>query len=85
MILIWSILLFCARKEKMPNRKWRQRSLAKMPKHLQTPYGKYANINEVYQTYALANVGQVDADSKVTIPPEEDVKEAKDWVDYNEK
>lgn len=56
-----------------------------MSKKQQKPYGQYANRNEVYQTYALANVGQIDADSKVTIPPEEDVKEAKDWVDYNEK
>ena len=56
-----------------------------MSKHKQEPYGKYANSNEVYRTYALANVGKTDADSKVTTPPEDDVKEAKDWVDYNEK
>lgn len=45
----------------------------------------YANTNELYRTYALANDGKTDADSKVTEPKEEDVEEAKDWVDFNEK
>lgn len=45
----------------------------------------YANINELYRTYALANNGKTDANSKVTEPTEEDVEEAKDWVDFNEK
>ncbi len=56
-----------------------------MPKRKQRTYGKYANTNEVYRTYALANVHRTDPDSKVTIPGEIDVKEAKDWVDFNEK
>ena len=56
-----------------------------MSKKRPNPQGKYANRNEVYRTYALANVERTEPDSKVTLPPEEDVKSAKDWVDGNEK
>ncbi len=49
--------------------------------------GKKANQNsyEAYQSFPLADTGRVDGASGVTVPTETGVREAKEWVDFNEK
>ena len=46
---------------------------------------KKNKIKPLHQTYALSDVKYVSPDSRTTIPTEEGVEEAKDWVDTNKK
>lgn len=43
------------------------------------------SIPGAYQTYALLNTKEKEPVTNVDLPSEEQVKEAKDWVDANEK
>ena len=38
-----------------------------------------------FLTFPLADEAETEPDSKEAIPAPSDVKEAKDWVDFNEK
>lgn len=38
-----------------------------------------------FRTFPLADVYEVEPESNEAIPSPDDVKEAKDWVDFNEK
>lgn len=38
-----------------------------------------------FQTFALVDTKSIDPATNVSIPSEDNVKEAKDWVDYNQK
>ena len=49
------------------------------------PRKKDGKIIPLHTTYALADVDQVSAESGTTIPTEEGVIEAKNWVDHNKK
>ncbi|WP_324822983.1 CDIF630_02480 family spore surface protein [Sinanaerobacter sp. ZZT-01] len=40
---------------------------------------------EKFKTFPLADEYEQEPESKEAIPSEDDVKEAKDWVDFNEK
>ena len=42
------------------------------------------NLKNAQKTFPLANKGKAEKDSNVTIPPNTDIKEAKDWVDFKE-
>jgi hypothetical protein len=42
------------------------------------------NLKNAQATFPLANTGRTEKDSNVTIPPDADIKEAKDWVDFKE-
>jgi len=46
---------------------------------------KKDKVQPLYTTYALADVRAVDPVTNVGVPTELGVKEAKDWVDHNEK
>jgi len=46
---------------------------------------KKDQIQALHSTYALADAREVEPDSGTTIPTEFGVKEAKDWVDHNQK
>lgn len=41
--------------------------------------------SEVFSTFPLADAYEVEPESNQAIPSPDDVKEAKDWVDFNEK
>lgn len=45
---------------------------------------KKNNLKNAQTTFPLANTGKKDKDSNVTSPPESDVKEVKDWVDFKQ-
>lgn len=38
-----------------------------------------------FKTFPLFDVEEIQDSDNVTVPPEEGVKAAKDWVDFNEK
>ncbi|MCL2462059.1 MAG: DUF3787 domain-containing protein [Defluviitaleaceae bacterium] len=42
-------------------------------------------ISPVFGTLAILDGKRKTAEAKVTMPPEGSIKEAKDWVDNNEK
>ena len=42
------------------------------------------NLKNAQKTFPLANSGRTEKDSNVLIPPDEDIKEAKDWVEFKE-
>ena len=39
----------------------------------------------LYETYPLAAAGGRNPATNTTVPPEDGVKESKDWVDFNKK
>ena len=41
-------------------------------------------LSNDFTTFPLFNVENTERDSGVTVPPEADVKEVKDWVDFKE-
>ena len=43
------------------------------------------DFNSEYETYSLADKSKKQKKTNVSTPNEQDVKEAKDWVDTNEK
>lgn len=43
------------------------------------------NTTEAFKTFPLANDDHREPNSNEAIPSPSDVKEAKDWVDFNEK
>jgi len=46
---------------------------------------KKDQIQPLHKTYALADVARTDPESGTTTPTEAGVRQAKDWVDTNEK
>ena len=46
---------------------------------------KNGEISSVYKTLAILNKTDKTGKAKVTVPPLSSAKEAKDWVDHNEK
>ena len=46
---------------------------------------KKDQVQPLYTTYALSNVAEVSPASGYATPTELGVKEAKDWVDHNQK
>ena len=43
------------------------------------------NFNSEYETLPLADKSKIQKKTNISMPNEEDVKQAKDWVDSNEK
>ena len=41
-------------------------------------------LKNAQKTFPLANTGRIEQDSNVTIPPDADVKEVKDWVEFKQ-
>lgn len=42
------------------------------------------DLKNAFETFPLADVDEIDDESNVTIPAEEDVEDAKEWVDFKE-
>lgn len=42
------------------------------------------HLRQAFRTFPLANTDEIDEDSNVSIPSEQDVEEAKEWVDFKE-
>jgi len=42
------------------------------------------NIKNAFENFPLVNTKEIDPDSNVTTPPEDDVKEVRDWVNHKE-
>lgn len=41
-------------------------------------------LEEAFRTYPLADMDELEEDSQVNIPSQQDVEDAKDWVDFKE-
>ncbi len=42
------------------------------------------DLREAFKTLPLANVGKREKDSRIAIPSQQDVEDAKEWVDSKE-
>lgn len=42
------------------------------------------DLKNAFKTFPLADVDEIDDESNITIPSEDDVEDAKEWVDFKE-